>query len=62
MGICGALVLAKLMAKMLFGVQPGDPLTFCGVVIVLGLCALLASAIPARKAVLIEPMTALRSE
>ncbi|MGA7413397.1 MAG: ABC transporter permease [Bryobacteraceae bacterium] len=61
-GVAGAVLLSKLMAKMLFGVQPTDPLTFAVVTIVLGLAALLASGVPARKAARIEPMTALRSE
>ena len=47
---------------MLFGVAPTDPLTFAAVTIVLGLAALLATGVPARKAARIEPMTALRSE
>lgn len=61
-GITGAVLLSKLMAKMLFRVQPTDPFTFFSVVIVLGASALLASVIPARTAVQIEPMNALRSE
>jgi putative ABC transport system permease protein len=61
-GLAGALLLAKLIAKMLFGVQPTDAWTFIGVTVLLGLAGLLASAVPARKAVRIEPMTALRSE
>jgi len=61
-GIGGAVLLSKLMAKMLFGVQPTDPLTFAAVAIILGLAALIASGVPARKAARIEPMTALRSE
>ena len=61
-GVAGAVLLSKLMAKMLYGVQPTDPLTFAGVTIVLGLAALLATGVPARKATRIEPMKALRSE
>jgi putative ABC transport system permease protein len=61
-GIAGAVLLSKLMAKMLFGVQPTDPATFAAVTIILGLAALIASGVPARKASRIEPMTALRSE
>jgi putative ABC transport system permease protein len=61
-GIAGAVLLSKLMAKMLYGVQPTDPLTFAGVTIILGLAALLATGVPARKAARIEPMRALRSE
>ena len=61
-GVVGALLLSKLMAKMLFGVQPTDLTTFVAVTIVLSLAALLASGFPARKAMRIEPMIALRSE
>jgi putative ABC transport system permease protein len=43
-------------------VQPTDPFTFIGVSAVLVLTALMAIAIPARKAVRIEPVTALRTE
>jgi predicted permease len=62
LGILGSLVLAGLMSNMLYGIQPTDPLTFLGVVILLGLAALLATCVPARKATRIEPITALRSE
>jgi predicted permease len=61
-GVAGAILLSKLMVKMLYGVQPTDPITFAVVTIVLSLAALLASGVPARKAARIEPMTALRSE
>lgn len=61
-GVTGAILLSKLMMKMLYGVHPTDPLTFTGVTIVLGFAALLATGVPARKAAQIEPMRALRSE
>jgi putative ABC transport system permease protein len=61
-GVVGAILLSKLMAKLLFGVQPTDPATFVAVTIVLGLTALLATAVPARNAMQIDPMTALRTE
>lgn len=61
-GITAALLLSKLMAKMLYGVQPTDPVTFTGVAGILVLVALLAAGVPARKATHIEPMAALRSE
>jgi predicted permease len=61
-GIIGALLLAKFMGKMLYGVQPTDPVTFGGVAIVLGSAALFATLVPARKAIHIEPMTALRND
>ena len=61
-GIAGALLLSKLMTKMLYAVQPTDPVTFTGVAGILVLVALLAAGVPARKATHIEPMAALRSE
>jgi len=61
-GVAGALLLSQLMAKMLYGVRPTDPLTFGGVAIVLGVTSLLATCVPARKATRIEPMVALRHE
>lgn len=61
-GVVGALLLSQLMAKMLYGVQPSDPVTFGGVAIILGVAALLATCVPARKATRIEPMLALRNE
>jgi putative ABC transport system permease protein len=61
-GVVGAMLLSKLMAQLLFGVKPTDPLTFAVVTVVLGLAALLAAGVPARKAMRVEPMSALRSE
>jgi ABC-type antimicrobial peptide transport system permease subunit len=61
-GFAGALLLTRLMGKMLYGVQPDDPATFGGVAILLGLAAFAATCVPARKATRIEPMVALRSE
>jgi predicted permease len=61
-GVAGALLLSQLMAKMLYGVRPTDPVTFAGVTIVLGVAALLATCVPARQATRIEPIVALRHE
>jgi putative ABC transport system permease protein len=61
-GVAGAVFLSKLMSKMLYGVEPTDPSTFAGVAIVLGLAALLATGVPARRATRIEPVVALRNE
>ena len=61
-GIAGALGLTRLMENELFGVSGHDPLTFGGVVLVLTLVALAACYIPARRAVLVDPVVALRCE
>lgn len=61
-GVAGALLLSRLMVRMLYGVRPTDPLILGGVAAVLGLAALLASCVPARQATRIEPMVALRNE
>jgi putative ABC transport system permease protein len=61
-GIVGAVLLSKLIGKMLYGVRPTDPSTFGAVFVVLGLAALIAICVPARRATRIEPTVALRSE
>jgi predicted permease len=61
-GIAGALLLSRLMAGLLYGVEPTDPLTFAGVAVGLGVVAMLACYIPARRAMHIDPVTALRYE
>ena len=61
-GVAGALLLSRLMAGMLYGVRPTDPVTFGAVALVLGLAALLAICIPARRATRVEPVAALRHE
>jgi hypothetical protein len=61
-GIIAALGLTHLMSSMLFGVKPADPLTFVLVSLTLCVVALLACYVPARRAMKIDPMTALRNE
>jgi putative ABC transport system permease protein len=61
-GIAGALLLSRLMTRLLYGVRPTDPATFLAVAMGLGLVAMLACYIPARRAMRIDPMAALRCE
>jgi putative ABC transport system permease protein len=61
-GLGGALVLARLLSGLLYGVKPTDGLTFAAVPLVLAVAVLLASYIPARRATRLDPVAALRSE
>ena len=61
-GIAGALLLSRLMAKLLYGVVPTDPITFVAVAALLLIVALAASCVPAARAVRVNPMIALRHE
>lgn len=61
-GIAGSLALTRAVESLLFGVTATDPLTFCGVTLLLVGTALLACYIPARRATRIDPVIALRYE
>jgi putative ABC transport system permease protein len=60
LGLAGAFVVSRLMAGVLYGVSPADPLTYAAVVGVLGATGLLACSVPAWRASRTQPITALR--
>ena len=62
LGILGALGATRYLASLLYGVRPFDPVTFLSVALLLGLVALAACYIPARRAMHVDPMVALRHE
>jgi ABC-type antimicrobial peptide transport system permease subunit len=59
-GVIGSSAVTRALGDLLFGVSPTDPLTFGGVAILLIVVAILASYIPARRAMKVDPVTALK--
>jgi putative ABC transport system permease protein len=62
LGLIGAFGLTRLMTSMIYGVSSADPLTFFAVALLLAFVALAACYIPARRAMRVDPIIALRYE
>jgi len=60
LGTIASLAMARAIASLLFGTDPADPITYAGMILLLGAVALVAGYLPARRASRIDPMVALR--
>jgi len=61
-GVLGAFAVTRIMGTLLYGVSANDPFTYIALVLLLGVIALIASYIPARRAMRVDPVVALRNE
>jgi putative ABC transport system permease protein len=62
LGVAGAYALTRVIATLLFGVAPADPVTFFGVALLFIIVACVASYLPARRAAAVDPIIAMRAE
>ena len=62
LGVAGALVLTRLLESLLYGVSPTDPFTFSAVIVTIAVVATIACYIPARRAMRVDPLEALKAE
>jgi len=61
-GLIAATALTRTLRSLLFGISPGDPVSFFSTVVLIGAVALFAGYIPARRAARVDPLQALRYE
>ena len=62
LGLVGAVIVTRFLSAYLFGISPFDPVTFLAVAVVLAGVALMANALPARRASRVDPIAALRAD
>lgn len=62
LGLLAAAALTRVVRALLYEVQPGDPLNFGGVALVLALVGVAVALVPVRRAVWVDPVTVLRAE